>query len=403
MEIVDIFLNTLQNSIDASSTQITEFENSKNEKLQIKNILYAHEILNNEIKLTDLVSFNDEEIKTIFECLDNEKKDILFKTYNVYKPLVEMYEKIKNKYEGDFEAPQYNEASKWLNDIVDKINYYLKNTQNSNAEYIDSLKKEAELYTKYYNLFNGNELVKPVNDLKEFDELLNKLNFNDHEKYEMKKFIGISHIKLLSEDYNSIMSEDLEKYKVIIKSKKEKYQETYNLLLKENNLNIETIDTFSIAEKLNQEEYAVRQALTVIFMEQILDEIKNKQLKVTKAILKLEDIIDFSHKTNPKEEKNINEDSNQSIINEAKDILFNEKDLVNSINEEEFSKYLAQSINEDTEESIKYQIVSILLALHSELEKYNNVKELEKVKDMVINNIKDYIEAYKTLKNKLNK
>ena len=90
------------------------------------------------------------------------------------------------------------------------------------------------------------------------------------------------------------------------------------------------------------------------------------------------------------------------IINEANTILINEKELVNSIDEEEFSKYLAQSLTEDTEESIKYQIVSILLALHGELEKYNNVKELEKIKQMVINNIKDYIEAYKTLKNKLN-
>ena len=122
MEIVDRFLDTLQNIINSNSIQIDDFEYKKNEKLKIKNILYNHNILENEITLDSLISFNDEEIKEIFACLDNNKKDILYKTYNVYKPLFEMYNKIKNKYNGEFEAPQYNEASKWLNDIVEKLN-----------------------------------------------------------------------------------------------------------------------------------------------------------------------------------------------------------------------------------------------------------------------------------------
>ncbi len=403
MKIVDIFLNALQNIIDSSSTIITEYENSKNKKMQIKNILYKYEILNNKIKLEDLVSFNDEEIKTIFNCLDSEKKDILYKTYSIYKPLVEMYQKIKDKYEGDFEAPQYNEASKWLNDIVNKINAYIKDNQTSNSQYIESLKNENETYTKYYSLFNGNELIKPINDLKEFNSILDKLNFNDHEKYEIKKFIGIGHIKLLSSEYNNTLANELDKYKVIIKSKKNKYLQAYNQLCKEENFSIETVDTFALAQKLQQNEYDIRQALTVIFMEEILDKVKNNELKVNEAIVKLESIIDFSHKTTPTDDQKVivaSEDEN--IIKEANDILINEKELVNSIDEEEFSKYLAQSFTEDNEQSIKYQIVSILLALHGELEKYNNAKELDKIKNMIISNIKDYIEAYKTLKNKLN-
>lgn len=442
MEIVDRFLDALQNIINISNIQINDFEYKKNEKLKIKNILYNHNILENEITLENLISFNDEEIKEVFACLDNNKKDILYKTYNVYKPLFEMYNKIKNKYNGEFEAPQYNEASKWLNDIVEKVNHYLKDNQTANNDYINSLKEENTRLNKYYNLFNGNNLIHPVDDLKDFSSLLDTLNFNDKEKYEIKKFIGISHIKLLSEEYNNSMNEELDKYKVVMKSKKEKYQKAYKKLQKETNLDFDTVNTLDLSNKYKIGEYEIRQALTVIFIEKILDQIKNEEITINNGILKLEDILKFSRGTEPdissKEElsieqttepapnKEVNTDKqevkklsneqpteetvkeeqlitdDEKVINEAVNILLNEKELVNSINEDEFSKYLTESFNNESKESIKYQIVSILLAMHAELEKYNNAKDIENVKNAVISNIKEYIEAYKILKNKLN-
>lgn len=402
MEIVDLFLNALQTNISSSSSKIIDYENTRNSKMQIKNILYTHEILNDEIKLEDLVSFSDAEIETLFGALDSEKKDILFKTYNVYKPLFEMYQKIKNKFEGDFEAPQYNEASKWLNDIVYKINRYLKINNAPSDEFINSLKERNALYTKYYSLFNGNVLVKPVDDFQEFNDLLDELNFNDNEKYEIKKFIGIGHIKLLTKKQDD--NKELDKYKVIIKSKKEKYQETYELLSKEEGLDIDNANINDLINKYNKDENEIRQSLTIIFMEDVIDKVKNNKLDLNSAILELDNILEFSRKNREEveTEKIVVNSEEQEIINEANEILNNEKDLINSINDEEFSKYLAQSINTEGEESIKYQIVSLLLALHGELEKYNNVKDIDKLKDMVVNNIKDYIEAYKTLKSKLN-
>ncbi len=402
MEIVDLFLNALQTNISPSSSKIIDYENTRNSKMQIKNILYTHEILNDEIKLEDLVSFSDAEIETLFSALDSEKKDILFKTYNVYKPLFEMYQKIKNKFEGDFEAPQYNEASKWLNDIVYKINRYLKINNAPSDEFINSLKERNALYTKYYSLFNGNVLVKPVDDFQEFNDLLDELNFNDNEKYEIKKFIGIGHIKLLTKKQDD--NKELDKYKVIIKSKKEKYQETYELLSKEEGLDIDNANINDLTNKYNKDENEIRQSLTIIFMEDVIDKVKNNKLDLNSAILELDNILEFSRKNREEvvQEKIVVNSEEQEIINEANEILNNEKDLINSINDEEFSKYLAQSINTEGEESIKYQIVSLLLALHGELEKYNNIKDIDKLKDMVVNNIKDYIEAYKTLKSKLN-
>lgn len=396
MNIVDQFLNALQNKIEANKAQINDFATKQNQKMKIKNILYTHSILDNEIKYEDLISFSDDEIKEIFASLDYTKIDILFKTYSVYKPLVEMYKKIKDKYVGSFEAPQYIEASKWLNDIIKKINDYLNNEQKTNSEYINSLKQKNDFYNKYFELFNGHELVRPIEDLKDFSKLLTELNFNNKELYEIKKFIGTSHIKLLSTHYNNSSSEELDKYKVILKSKKEKYHDLYQQLIKEDNISINS-NLNKLAKKYQTNTYNILQTISAILLERELNNI-TKETKLSQVILRLEEILDYSHSLEPQEEITIEIDENEKVLNEATNILKQEKDLVNNINEEEFGQYLLESIDNDSKEYLKYQIISILLELHTEIEKYNNVQDIEKARNIVIDNIKDYIETYKKLK-----
>ena len=405
MNIVDRFLNALQNRIETNNFQINDFESKQNQKIKLKNILYTHSILDNKITYEDLISFSDEEIKEIFSSLDNTKSELLFKTYCVYKPLVDMYENIKDKFTGTFEAPQYTEASKWLKDIVEKINNYLDNEPKNNTEYIKNLKEENDYYNKYFTIFNGNELIKPIENLKELNEVLEKINFNAQESYELKKIIGISHIKLLSNSYHITDSSELDKYKVIIKSKKEKYFELYQKLNNENNISIDS-DLNKLAEKYETEPYDILQTISTILLERKLNEI-NKNTKLSIIILELEKILDYSHTLEPKKEDNIetintdkkSQESNE-VINKAQEILLIEKDLVNNIDEEEFSKYLLESIDNDSNEYTKYKIISILLELHTELEKYNNVKVIDEAKETVISNIKDYIETYNKLKEK---
>ena len=398
MNIVDQFLNALQNKIEANKTQINDFETKQNQKIKIKIILYTHSILDNEIKYEDLISFSDDEIKEIFASLDNTKTDILFKTYSVYKPLVEMYKKIKDKYVESFEAPQYTEASKWLYDILKRINDYLNNEQKTNSEYINSLKQKNYFYNKYFELFNGNKLIKPIEDLKEFSKLLTELNFNNKELYEIKKFIGTSHIKLLSIHYNNALLYELDKYKVILKSKKEKYHDLYQQLIKEDNISINS-NLDKLAKKYQTNTYNILQTISAILLERELNNI-TKETKLSQVILRLEEILDYSHSLEPQEEITIEIDENEKVLNEAKNILKQEKDLVNNINEEEFSQYLLESIYNDSKEYLKYQIISILLELYTEIEKYNNVQDVENDRNIVINNIKDYIETYKKLKEK---
>lgn len=427
MDIVDIFLNALQNKINASSGQISDFEEKKNQFLELKNILYTHSILKDEIDERDLISFTSEEINTIFGLLDSEKKDLLCKTFSVYKPLVQTYERIKEKFSGDFEAPQYVEAIKWLKDMARRVSDLIKIGTDPNSSYINDLKTKSEHFNKYYNLFNGNNLVKPISDFKEFNSLLDELNFTDEEKYEIKKFVGISNIKLMSSSYSYVDENEFGKYKVILKNKRDKYNDLFNIL-KEKNLNFDDINLDELKKELNASEYDLRQALCAVFFEKIFARVNDGMLKVTEAVVELEKVLEFAREAvkedepvmeapeeiqeeiapeekvsekneEIKEEVKINPD--EEIINEAREILKNEKDLINSVDEADFARFLAQSLTEETAESVKYQVVSILISLHTELEKYENVKELEHARKMVVINVRDYIDAYKALNEKL--
>lgn len=415
MDIVDTFLNALQNKINASSGQISDFEEKKNQILEIKNIFYAHNLLKDEIDEKDLITFSSDEIEKIFAILDNEKKDLLVKTFLVYKPLVEMYEKIKEKFSGDFEAPQYTEAIKWLQDMAKRISDIVKSGTEGNEGYIGDLKDDSAYYNEYYNVFNGNSLVRPISDFKKFNELLDKLNFTDEEKYQIKKFVGISNIKLMS-SYTYASESEFNKYKAILRAKRDKYNDLFDSL-KEKNIEFENVNLEELVNEYQVSEYDLRQALCAVFFEQVFNKVNDGVFKVNEAVLELEKILDFSKfEEKPVEEtveveepvteevQEVVEEPKEEVnatIEEAKAILKNEKDLIESVNEEEFAKYLAQSLSEETEESIKYQIVSILISLHTEIDKYENVKELDHARKMIENNIRDYIDAYKTLKEKL--
>lgn len=346
MNIIDIFLSELQNRISATASPINDFENKRNELMEIDNILYAHNIVKNEIDLNDLFSFTNEEVRRILAIIDEAKADSLYRTYQVYKPLVLMYNNLKDKFGEDFDAPQYLDAIKWLNELVKRTNKYLVNFEMRNKEYINSLKQDSLIYKKYYDMFNGGNLISPIIDLDEFNELVDKMNFTDEEKGKLKKKVGIDNIRLLRSN------QDVEKEEV--------KEEVADLTVEETN---------KIQEEITPN---------------------------------LENATEKDAESNIKEDIDINKenDTNEDVLF-AKKILEDETDLINSVSDEEFNDYLAQSLNDNDNNQVKYQMVSILIALHSEIDKYYNFKDVESARNMALDNIKEYIEVYKILKQKL--
>ena len=294
MSIMDIFLNELSKKLEQTSTPVNEFENKKNDLILIKNIFYEHEITANEITIDNLLDFNNEEVKQILSIvLDGEKLESFYRTYSVYKPLTVTYNNIKEKFGDNFEAPQYNEAIKWLNALVKKINEYINNYEDNNQEYIDKLKEEYKTYLKFYNMFQGNALINPITNFGELYVLLDGMNFTELEKAKIKKAIGIDNLKFI-------------------------------------------------------------------------------------------------------EKKPV-----EDIITKANNILKEEEELINKASDKDFMKDLVDSINSDDNKAYESRIISILNSLKLEVNKYENAKDFEEIRGSILDNIKDYLETYQELKEKV--
>lgn len=390
--ILDSFLDGLQKKINSLEEPINKYELNKNDLLEIKNILYKYEIVGNQITLDNLLNFSLDDIRCILSIVFGERKDSFLRAYLVYKPLIDTYEAVKDKFGSEFEAPQYKDAVKWLNELVDNINKYID--KNNDNDYIDSLKLKEEVYRKYYNKFNGNSLIEVIDNFDELDLILNELNFNDEEKGKIKKIVGIGNIKLFNGG-NVLDNNIFNKYKIILDDLLFNYKDTYELL-KDRDIDFNNIDVDYLSVELNRSKKDIRGALSALWLESEFNNIEKESLDLDESLNRLDKIIDFSNVIDKED------DSNKLFI-EASMILKNEQELINSIDEEKFNSYLAQSINSDTEEAVKYQIVSVLLALHGELNKYSNFKDDDMIKTDIANNISEYLEAYKVLKKKLDK
>jgi len=391
---IDTFLNELQNKINSFDEPINDYENKRNELMEIQNILYAHNIVKKEITLDDLLSFSNEEVKRIIAIVDKEKADSLFKAFLVYKPLILNYESIKEKFGENFEAPQYLEAVRWLNELAKRTNAHLRDFEGRNEVYINSLKEKNIDYKKFYNLFKGEELISLLSEFKKFDKLLDELNFNDEEKGRIKKLVGIGNIKLFNAMCDDSSNNDE-------KSSEKSITEFVDSELKTND--------DSLINPMQDETYNVKDENVIDIDNQLIINEDATELKSEESIenasnnlesIEVSENDDIGSKSKINNIENNVEDDDCVI--QAQEILSNEQDLINSINEQEFSEFLAQSINSDSKDYVKYQIVAILIALNSDLEKYHNFYDVPSTRDISLTNIKKFIEVYRTLKDKLN-
>ena len=375
--------------------------------MEMKNILYAHEILG-KITMEDLFSFTSDEIKVTFRIVaPKDKQDSYYKAYLIFKSLILSYEAIKAKYGEGFEAPQYKEANNWMVELVRRINEYLRQKDDGNS--FDILKEQSTYYKHFYNAFSGGVLSRPIKELDDFNMLVDSMEFTKIEKYELKKIVGIGNIKLLSKKSTNLGLDMFTKYKNIYDNKMSKYKDLY-LKLKDIDFSLEEAKNkvVDLANKYDETLDNIRQALSLVFLEKVFADIeKDSSSKLDKYICLLENILDFSKETKDnnavkeaKEEIKTELVSEDSLVIEAKDILASEQDLINNTNSEKLDLYLAQSFvsDENDNDLIKYKIVSLLLAMHSELEKYKNMSDIPTVRKTILGNLKDYIEVYKLLK-----
>lgn len=406
MKAVSVFLEELQKRIDSTALQTLDFENKKNTLLEIDNIILKYGLNKRNISADDLLKISEKSVDDLYLMIDfiygentDEIKDIAIHNINNIK---------NNKNEG---------AYVYLGQIANRITQDLSSCLKRDKEYIDSQREMIELPKRVLDLFNNGNLKSPIFDYSDIDKL--SLGLSSKERGELKEELYIQSFNLVAHQMSNEDKLFIEKYVSIIKNKKEKYKEIYDLL---EDVSVDSSEVDLKAKEISTDKKLdyndVRQALFVKVLE---DDLKKYQellmsLGVRDGIYdnllnlksEMEEVLTLSRKKevlleNKEETSSDKMKEFDDVVNKAKEIIANEKGLVDSVKPEELQKFLIDSVTSDDKDN-KYKIVSILIELSREVNASMDRVGLfdghpdDSVLTSCINNMNKYIETYNLLK-----
>lgn len=406
MKAVSVFLEELQKRIDSTALQTIDFENKKNTLLEIDNIILKYGLNKRNISAEDLLKIASTSIDDLYLIIDfiygentDEIKDIATRNIN----------NIKNA--GNEGAYVY------LEQIAGRITQDLSSCLKRDKEYIDSQREMIELPKRVLDLFSNGSLKSPIFDYSDIDKL--SLGLSSKERGELKEELYIQSFNLVTHQMSNEDKLFIDKYISIIKNKKEKYSEIYNLLAEES---AESSDINHKAKEISHDRKLdyndVRQVLFIKLLEGdlkkyqellmslgvrngVYDNLLNLKSEMEEVLIlsRKKEVVSESKEETPDDKmKEFDE-----VVGKAKEIITSEKELVDSVKPEELQMFLINSVTSDDKDN-KYKIVSILIELSREVNASMDKVKLfdghpdEGVLTSCINNMNKYIETYNLLK-----
>lgn len=406
MKAVSVFLEELQKRIDSTALQTIDFENKKNTLLEIDNIILKYGLNKRNISADDLLKIASVSIDDLYLIIDfiygnntDEIKDIAIRNIN----------NIRNN--GNHGSYVY------LEQIAGRITQDLSSCLKRDKEYIDSQREMIELPKRVLELFDNDSLKRPIYDYSDIDKL--SLGLSSKERGELKEELYIESFNLVAHQMSKDDKLFIDKYESVIKNKKEKYKDIYDVLT---DVSVEVSLINQKAKEISRsKKFDYNDVRQVLFIKVLEDDLKKYQelllsLGVRDGVYdnllnlksEMEEVLALSRKkevvTDSKEE-DFSDKSREfdEVINKAKEIISSEKELIDSVKPEDLQKFLIDSVTSDDKDN-KYKIVSILMELSREVN-----GALDKVKlfdghpddgvlSSFINNINKYIETYEVLK-----
>ena len=217
MKAVSVFLEELQKRIDSTALQTIDFENKKNTLLEIDNIILKYGLNKRNISADDLLKVASAKIDDLYLIIDfiygdntDEIKDIA--TRNIHN--------IKDN--GNHGSYVY------LEQIAGRITQDLSSCLKRDKEYIDSQREMIELPKRVLELFDDGSLKRPIYDYSDIDKL--SLGLSSKERGELKEELYIESFNLVAHQMSKDDKLFIDKYVSVIKNKKEKYKDVYDVL-----------------------------------------------------------------------------------------------------------------------------------------------------------------------------
>lgn len=196
MMYINSFITELSKKIETVGEQLKDFE-SKIEKINnVKNTL-SMKTLKDIDSLTgeDLVLLSKEDFESILDVFNVPEKEEKMKIFFNASVLIKVNRRLTVEDEVEVNnSEEVNSYKRWLNDQVTFIKEYIKDFNDNNKEYYNSLKLSDNLYKKYIGYFKNDKLIKPIYNIEEFNEVIKKSGIITSDKWQLLKYVGEKNI-----------------------------------------------------------------------------------------------------------------------------------------------------------------------------------------------------------------
>lgn len=198
MIVIKTFVSELSKKIEMLQAQIEVFEKKVSQVKLIENIIEKVTLKSvSEINGEDLALISEKDFKEIIEIVSfNDNEDTINK-FIEHAVTDRLYAKLLLDGKVDEELKEKTDiAKKWLENQANHIKEFIMEFKLSNESYLNSLKQSDNLYQKYLSYFVNEELVRPIENIDEFNDVLKKSGLIMSEKWQLLKYIIGKNISL---------------------------------------------------------------------------------------------------------------------------------------------------------------------------------------------------------------
>lgn len=194
---INSFISELSKKIETVEMQLNDFENKMNRISEVKNMITLKTLKDiDSLTGVDLVLLDKDEFAQILEVFKFDEKEEKIKIF--FNSSVKI--KVNQKLLSDGEITVNNDEDiesyiKWLNQQANYIKEFIKEFNENNKEYYNSLKVSDSLYKKYLEYFKDETLIKPIYNIEEFNEVIKKSGIITSEKWQLLKYVGEKNIE----------------------------------------------------------------------------------------------------------------------------------------------------------------------------------------------------------------
>ena len=286
---INSFITELSKKIDTVDEQLKDFQSKMDRITDVKNMLTLKTLKDiDDLKGEDLALLDKDDFMQILDVFNFDDKEEKMKIFFNATVSIKVNQKLVSDGEINVSNKEQIESYiSWLDEQIKYIKEYIKDFNNNNKEYYNSLKISNNLYKKYISYFKNDKLIKPIYDIEEFNEVLKKSGIITSEKWQILEYIGEKNIDFARK------SEADKKNDVIEYSDEEILSFVESILIREKNLiNNITDDVIKISlEILDYDDEQIEKMnlnndMLVKYQKAPILDTMNKIYKETKEMLK---------------------------------------------------------------------------------------------------------------------